>query len=202
MTTAQKRAILLLFTVTCIAVASLYFTKTDKSDIVVSDAGSDQKPAESLASVEPAPPVMYKFDLETAEGLLNTETIADLSSGAFSGTKVCRFTDKVEYGVTILRKMDEYQPVLPLVKLDLSFRIRSDNSAGEILAVCSVENKEGQSGYWQSFGVTEVTPEWTEFKFTYDISQVKYDPESYLKVYIWNKSLSEFDTDDYIVSVE
>lgn len=138
------------------------------------------------------------YDLESgAPELTNMETRTD--SKAFSGKYAGALSPRAEYGITVNKTVA--QMPANTNKIELKCKLNDKNNhANEALFVVSVEDKEGNSLFWESAPLTQrsptTKPEWEEVKAEFLVFINRFPADAMVKMYVWNKEKQDFLIDD------
>lgn len=141
----------------------------------------------------PAAGMLY-YDFESTEGLLNANTI---SAGAgFSGGMRSSLLPETEFGAgTSFKLSDLLQPERDSI-IQVRFQVNAQGKLNDVLAVCSIES-DGSTLQWDGFNVSyEKINTWQQATFDFRIKPESIQPNSVVKIYVWNRGRSALQMDD------
>lgn len=134
------------------------------------------------------------FDLESEGGLGNYFSVVEGS--ALSGKRMSLVNREVEFGVLFEKKISEIQNYKSIRRIDYSFSVRAEKNVQNVKAVLSVDfNNESKLWTGKDIVVTKVGA-WETITVNFPVDLSIFDPESVVKIYIWNPEDSEFYVDD------
>lgn len=98
---------------------------------------------------------------------------------------------------------DVYPDTIKKVSLTAELK-RDDDTPCQLLFVISIENKTGESVYWDAIYTSEIdfpVNSWKKITGEKVIPASAYDPENKLKIYPWNKGSSAFSIDNFKIVI-
>lgn len=158
-------------------------TETDKDPEMISFLTNFEQP-DSLGAAEP---VSWQ----------NLETVVE--STAYSGNKASRLDQEVEYSVAFEQKLGYISETSPR-QLTVKAMVYSDEAFPTAFVVASI----GTADYYRNYPIGEFLPvagKWEQVNATFTLPD-SLKPSDKLKVYLWNKKVSNVWVDDLTLEFE
>ena len=138
------------------------------------------------------------FNLETADGLQNVNTITDKE--AYSGNRSCELNGDNEFSVTYQIPVNDLDKIGIINNIKFSVYVKSDaQKIDNAKIVLCIVNKD-KNDEWMSQDLTTSENEigkWIKKDFEFNVNPQAYSTNnSLLKIYVWNSKKEKFFVDD------
>jgi hypothetical protein len=138
----------------------------------------------------------FFFDFETTDGINGTDNIK--ATTAHSGKMACLLSGGIEYGPSIIKKVNEVSSV-PFKKIALSAWVYPLTDKPVTVLTASIVNDKKETVFWGGKS-TEKQPfpknAWTKINASYDLPFEKIGSEDVIQVNIWNQGKTDVIVDD------
>lgn len=138
------------------------------------------------------------FDLETNNPLLiNPETI--VAKNAFSGNNSCKLSSEAEYSVSFLRHVSDF-PKNASKFIFNSYILDIENKSKDASIVMSIDDDKGKNLFWSGVPLLlkdiNDSTKWKTISAEFLLGINSFPPNATVKIYVWNKSKTEFYIDN------
>lgn len=138
----------------------------------------------------------FFFDFETTDGINGTDNIK--ATTAHSGKMACLLSGGVEFGPSIIKKVNEVSSV-PFKKIAISAWVYPLTDKPITVLTASIVNDKKETVFWGGKS-TEKQPfpknTWTKINALYDLPFEKIGSEDVIQVNIWNQGKTDVIVDD------
>jgi hypothetical protein len=117
---------------------------------------------------------------------------------AFSGKNSAMVNDTIEYGIGLSKRFKDISSYGSIDEVNVSFKCFMDKPYPDAAFVLSIEDGIApKSLVWEGRPITcEKYNEWSDITYNFKINRQFISPESFIKLYIWNKGKNKFYFDD------
>lgn len=187
MNTQKKRLVVYsLIIFSCFLVAYLFLRKKNTSEFV-----STENIVSKRDSVISTPLLSELFDLEkNNEAFIATEK-------KHSGKQSCKLSSKIEYGISINKKVSDIPTFTNLTKVTVTFNCLNGTENPDALYVLTIDDDKGKNVFWAGEPIVSSTnKDWTEATINFAIAPEFLKPDYKITTYPWNRNKKEFYIDD------
>ena len=114
----------------------------------------------------------------------------------YSGKKSLAFSPNLEYGATITQAAIDFLPNNIIRKINVSFRLLSDEDFKDNVFVLEAIDSDGKMISWQGEGIPSGKHKWDLVDIEFNVDFKSAFQISHFKTYVWNKNKNTFYIDD------
>lgn len=109
--------------------------------------------------------------------------------------------DSVEYGLGFIKRFKELPSFNSIDEVNVSFKCFMDKQYADATFVLSIDDSsETKNIVWEGKAITcSKLNDWSDVSYNFKINHQFITPESFIKLYVWNKGKNKFFIDDLAI---
>ncbi len=138
----------------------------------------------------------FFFDLETTEGLSNTDNIK--KGIAHSGQMACDLGGGKEFGISVIKRLSD-AGTFPLKRTGASIWVYPLSEGCNVVLTASISNSKNETVFWDGKSTERMdlpANKWTKINALYNFPVEKLSSDDVLQINIWNKGKTDVIVDD------
>lgn len=136
---------------------------------------------------------LFDFESATDKRITNERAFESKTAGL-----LC---DSIEYGAGFIKRFKELPSYNSIDEINVSFKCFMDKQYADATLVLSIDDSsETKNISWEGKAITcNKLNDWSDVSYNFKINHQFISPESFIKIYVWNKGKNKFFFDDLAI---